>query len=380
MIRFVFVAGSSAVLMAERAGVDPGMTYALSLLRNLANLVISWSYPAAFNRAAESWSQGLGNLSTNLERNLNASVLEIVFLMIRGLRLGDKVSSVVLNPGDIAPMRNEPSGDESGRSRISAFEKAVRFCEIGEALARLSDSENHPMAVKEWRYVNAEVTYYLGKHGIDLVNERVTAASEHYLSLAPEVFQKLLDPERAVPIAIATYNLHRFNRATHFITMGERTRDVFESVYKLMEFEKLSREALKVIFSDVLQDLEFERGGLFLYDRDKDALLPKNSFGNDEWGFSQPVFISTVGELPRLLYESRTSASPLRLDRLYSDNVTRSYLAWKIGNKEFEGVIYLGYGQALRVLPARTVLSYFSLVRQAVCDALFIENDSLVLL
>jgi hypothetical protein len=377
VLRFALVASNSAVLLAERADVDEGMTYSLSLFRNLGNLLTSWSYPAAFNRAAENWSQGRGNLILNLEHSLNASALEVAFLLIRGLHLGDKICSVILNPGDMVPERGEGANDASGALRRSSLEKAIRFCEIGEALARLSDSECYPLSAKEWEYVSRDVTYYLGRNCIVQINECVAAASELYLDYQPEVFNKVLNPERDVLLAKKAYNIHRFNRATQGIPMADSIRDIFESVYRLMAFDKASRSALEVLFSDVLPDLEFEQAGLFIYDPKKDLLTPRSSYGNDDWPL-QPISVSTPGELQRLVYESRTSAAPLRLDRLYANTVTRSYLAWKFGNRESQGVLFLGYGRALRTLPARTLLSYFALVRQTANDALFVENDSAV--
>lgn len=374
-IRFVLVASRSALLMAERAGIDEGMTFSLSLLRNIGTLLISWSFPAVFNRAMENTNQGLGNLTQNIEKSLNASVLEVGFLVIRGLDLGDKNCSIILNPGDIVPERGNYSNDESGRLRLSPLEKAIRFCEIGEALARLSDSESYPLSAKEWEYVNAEVMYYLGKNCIEQINESVAAASAPYLEYQPEVFSQKLNPERAVSLAIKAYNIHRFNRATQGVSLGESIRDIFESVYRLMAFEKASRSALDVLFYDVLPDMDFESGGLFIYDPKRDILTPKSSYGKDDWPI-QPVSVSTPGDLPRLIYESRTSVAPLRLDKIYSNTVTRSYISWKFGNKELEGVIFLAYGRALRTLPARTVLTYFSLVRQAASDALFVGNDT----
>jgi hypothetical protein len=375
VLRFVLIASNSAVLMAERAGVDEGMTYTLSLFRNLGNLLMSWSYPAAFNRAADNWSNGLGNLTPNLEKSLNFSALEVAFLLIRGLHLGDMLCSVILNPGDIVPRRGDCSIGEAVRLRPSSLEKAIRFCEVGEALARLADSECYPLSAKEWEYVSPEVMYYLGKNGITQINDSVAVASVPYRDFVPEAFKMSLDPERAVPLAKKTHNIHRFNRATQNIPMGESIRDVFESVYRVMAFEKSSRTALDMIFSDVLPDLEFESAGLFVYDPKKEVLTPRSFYGNDEWSL-RPILVSTPGELPRLLYESRMSIVPLRLDKTYSNTVTRTYLAWKFGNDEFQGVLFLGYGRALRTLPTRTVLTYFALIRQAVCDALFVENDT----
>lgn len=376
-LRFALIASNSAVLMAERAGVDEGMTYSLSLFRNIGNLLVSWSYPAAFNRAALNWSNGLGNLTPNLEKNLNFSALEVYFLLIRGLHLGDMLSSVILNPGDVVPEKSDYSNDEAGRLKLSSLEKAIRFCEIGEALARLADSECYPLSAKEWEYVSPEVMYYLGTNCISQINEGIAAASEPYLYYAPKVFNRLLDPERAVASARKAYKIHRFNRATQNITMSDSIRDIFESVYRVIAFEKSSRTALDVIFSNFLQDLEFEQAGLFMYDPKQDVLSPLNSYGNDKCPL-RPVLVSTPGELARLIYESRTSVAPLRLDKIYTNTVARSYLAWRLENNEIQGVIFLGYGLALRMLPARTVLSHFLLVRQAVSDAIFVENDTAV--
>lgn len=373
-LRFVLVANNSALLMAERAGIDEGLTYTLSLLRNLGPLLISWSFPAVFNRAMENRTRGLGNLNQNIEKSLNASALEVAFLVIRGLELGDRHCLIILNPGDVVPERGNYSNDESGRLRLSSIEKAIRFCEIGEALARLSDSESYPLSAKEWEYVSSEVMYYLGKNCVQQINESVSIASAPYLEYQPDVFNKELNPEKAVSSATKAYNMHRFNRATHGVSMDDAIRDIFESVYRLMAFEKSSRSALDVLFCDVLPDMEFESGGLFVYDPNRDLLTPRNSYGKDDWPI-QPVSVSTPGDLARLIYESRTSPAPKRLDKIYGNSVSRSYIGWKFGNKEYQGVIFLAYGRALRTLPARTVLTYFALVRQAASDALFVEND-----
>jgi hypothetical protein len=322
-LRFALIASNSALLMAERAGIDEGMTYSLSLLRNIGPLLISWSFPAVFNRALENSRRGLGNLNENIENSLNASLLEVTFLVIRGLNLGDKYSSIILNPGDFIPDRGHRSKDESGKVLRSSVEKAIRFCEIGEALARLSDSECYPLCAREWEYTSNEVTYYLGKNFFQQINETIATASALYLDYQPEVFKSELNPERAVSIAMKAYNVHRFNRATQGIPVGESVRDIFESVYRLMAFEKSSRSALDVLFCDVLPDMQFESGCLFIYDPQRDLLTPRNTYGKDDWPV-QPVSLSTAGDLPRFIYESLTSVAPKRLDKIYGNTGTRS--------------------------------------------------------
>jgi hypothetical protein len=371
VLRFVFVASSSAGLMAERANVNVNMTHTLSIFRNLGNLLFSWGYPSVFNRAAERWSLGLGNLTENMENIMKVSILEVLFYVLKNLRLGDQLLSVILNPGDFIIARLE---DKNDKSRLSSFEKSLRFCQIGEALARLDDSQNHPLAAREWQHVSSEVFYYLGRHGMELVNERISLVSDAYTDYAGGIFSQPLHPENCIKRATVSYNLHRFNRATNDLGLSDSIGAIFSEVYQSMEFDNPSPSTLEFIFSDVLAKLDFERGGLFYYEPDRDLLVPKYSYGNDEWAFIIPISISTAGELPRLIYDSRTTKTPLRLDKLYSDNVTRSYIVQRFGNSDFEGVLYLGYGVALRSLPTRSVLSCFAAVRQAICDALMIEN------
>lgn len=244
ILKFSAVSAGAAVLMAERAGVEPGMAYSLAMLRNLNLILLSWNFPSAFSRASDAHYLGMGTISENIQRILNFSLLEFTFASIKRLRLGDRLNALILNPGASTNSGSDQSATDTNGARKGEFEQAVRFCEIGEVLARLADPENYPSVAAEWELVKKEVKYFLGKHGIALLNQRLESATKCYVGAWPEIFKRDIEVERDCQISVNQYNIHRFNRATHELELSEEDKDKFLGIYKCMGYQNVSKQAL----------------------------------------------------------------------------------------------------------------------------------------
>lgn len=377
ILKFSIVSAGAAVLMAERAGVEPGMAYSLSMLRNLNLVLLAWNFPSAFSRASDAHYLGMGTLGENIQRILNFSLLEFTFASIKRLRLGDRLNALILNPGASSISGSgESSADINNGARKGEFEQAVRFCEIGEVLARLADPENYPSVAAEWELVKKEVKYFLGKHGVALLNQRLESATKCYHSEWPEIFKRDIEVDRDCQISVNQYNIHRFNRATHELDLSEEDKDRFLGVYRCMGYQSVSKQALDVLFRELLPELGFEWGCFYVLDSEKEILIPKRALGEDIWGYKKNISVSSAGEVPRMIFQSLTSKAIMREDRVYTDMLTRSHLAWRFGNASLQGVLYLGSGESLRAVPPKTILAYFIASRQSLADILGIENDN----
>jgi hypothetical protein len=382
MLRQAVIAATAAGVMTARAGISPSFSVSLSLLRYLPLLLLAWNFPSAYARAQDQQGEGFGGIIFNLERVLNISMIEYSFAIFKGLKLNDFICSLALEgiltgaqglPPSFKPLdlRKKNSANDV-RNEVRFVEHCLRSCQLGEAIARLSEPQYYPVAGEEWKIIEAEVVSNLGRHGLTLLNQKTEEMCSCYLESFPEIFSRDINPEREIETAKYFFNIHRFNRATAGLVIEKSIKESFYEAYRLMGYNEASKPALNYIFKHLLLNIGYQRGCVFVYNEVDQILTPILSFGSDPWGYKTPISISVSGDIPRLIFHSLESSDIVKLDRVYQDLGEVYSSAGSFGNVGGNrGVLYLEYtGDDKQDLSQRTWKTYFLAAMQTVKDAI----------
>jgi hypothetical protein len=387
LLKLINIAVNTAVLMAERAGLKSSFTYSLALLRTLPLALIACSYPTAFTRAFQSQELGFGNLIENFERILNFSYRETLLVMSQRWRLSATLSMLIIEENGTtfidSDLRSNTDNniEQNGSSNLniarntikvrSNYELALRFTRISDCITRLSLPEHYPLSGMEWDILKREVMYYLGKHGIAALNDRLALVTKCYIEYHPEIFERKFDPARESQIAISFYNIHRFNRTVEGLGLSEEVKNQFYAVFALLEYRGISIQALKHLFNKLLPELGFAKACIFFYEKSCDLLNPKFQVGEKSLNSFVAVGVATSGDINRLIYDAYHEKGLQRLDRTYSNIITGLHLAIKFTTGTgITGVIYVETNEELRNKGARDLGGYMFAIRQCVCDIL----------
>jgi hypothetical protein len=381
MLRQSVIAATAAGVMSARSGASPCFSVCLSLLRYLPLLLLAWNFPTAYTKAQDQQGDGFGGIVFNLERVLKISMIEFSYSILRSLKLNDFIISLALEsiltgaqtlPPSFRPLDPCKKSSANSTEEPKAVESALRFCQLGEAIARLSEPQYYPSSGEDWKIIEAEVIANLGRHGLTLLNQKTEEMCSCYLDSFPEIFSRDVNPEREVQTAKYFYNIHRFNRATEGLVISDSVKESFYEAYRLMGYNEPSKPALNYIFKKLLPDIGYERGCLYVFSGEEQTLSPLISFGSDLWGFKATLSISSTGEIPRLIFQSLESSEPNRLDRVYFELGEIYSTAASFGKVEGNrGVIYLEYGANNKQdFSQRAWRTYFLAALQTVKDAI----------
>jgi hypothetical protein len=369
ILKFSLISAHAAALMAERADENPHSAFSLAMLRCLPVILLSWSFPAVLSKAVISHKEGFSPIIEVIEEFLNIVYVDFCSILYKRLAIPDEVRDFLsTNLSEV--FKDSAQGLPEIKNRDSKVDSILRFSLISEELARLSHPEMFPLAGAAWQITKKEFEYFLGKHGIKVLNEKLSIGSKGYAQFDKSAFMTELDPDRDLVVATRFFNTHRFNRAVKDLELGEDIKETLLTAYQLMGYRTSSPEALTCLFHDVLPEIGFERGCVYLLDQTKKVLNARYTTKDKQSSFFKIVNISSSGEIPQLIFDALQARDPVRLERFYSDTLTGCHIAWRFGSISTGGVLYLEAGQFLRQKPMRVINNYFLAAHRCVKDAL----------
>ena len=333
-LKNALVSASTAEILGEKVGIDKGMPFSCSLLRQVGLNLVAWNYPRIYSKA-------LGTISEEKAQSLDLELGKILSFNPRSL--GIKLAL----PGRVNPILMNVLGEKlkvSEESEIVIPEDAaltLKFCELGECFAKVSDPEHYPVSSREWSEVMETVNHYLGDDGISRIINRINDQFVNYMPLAPKVFDGDLSPERNVRLS-NLYHGKRLLATNPFVAKCNETLKIkFQSVYSSIAPGEVSTEALQKLVAEVIPCAGFQRGCIYLMDKTNSFLVPRLRIGEGNISRYKPIRCETDVLIDHPVANALFSSIPIKQQDVLLHGEQVSHISGAIGTGRQAGVLYL---------------------------------------
>ena len=338
-LKNALVSASTAEILGEKAGLVKGMSFSCSLLRQIGLNLVAWNYPRIYSRA----------LSVVSDKKSEGIEYELArFLGFNPRSLGIKLAL----PGKIDPVLLSVLGEKTRlpeddlESLPEEAALTLKFCEVGESFAKVSDPEHYPVSSREWTEVIDTVNHYIGNDGISMVNSRINDQFVNYAPLAPKVFDGDLSPERNVRLSNLYHGKRLMATNPYVPKCSENLKIKFQSVYSAIAPGEVSTEALQKLVSDVIPMAGFRRGCLYLVDKSNSYLVPRLRIGDGDISRYKPIRCETDLMVEHPVANALFSSIPIKQNDVMLHGERVSHISGSIGNGQQGGVLYLEMSDA----------------------------------
>ncbi len=371
-MRHALISSSTAEALAEKARLDANMAFMCASVRHVGLNLLSWNYPRIFGKALSAVGQEEGvDLEAELTRIMGFSPLVLGY---RAVLDWNKCPDVLMATGVIGERADGHNGQaeaDVGHEDNSLGGRIKKFCEIGEAMARISDPEHFPLASKDWDNVVGEINHYLGPSGMSIITEKVEKNSASYQSVAPAFFKIDVSPERCQKVANSHYTSKLYEENTYIRKCPEKTQQAFKKVYASIINGSPSPKAIGTLVGEVIPQLGFTRGCVYLVDPERLVVVPKLRIGDSPLTRYRALACSDTGPFCHPVILALSYSTPIIQEGAAVNGDKVSHVTGVFGNREQMGVLYVEMSDDLVRDPDRTrPLLYFKAIRQSVNDCL----------
>jgi hypothetical protein len=363
-VRRTLISCSTAELLASRSEIDPDLAFGCAMARQLGPLLVAWNYQSSVIRAQQASEAGGATFDEELTKLLGFTPEALGFELIASWC---KSPAFLQGIGLKALAEGQPLHGEA----LSQGREVLRFCKIGETLARVSEPELYPKAMSDWLVVGKEMTKLLGSKGPDLVKQRIEDLFPHYVDLAPQLFHKEISPDRVAKQNNLEYCRRLLNENQYVNKCRPELRKLFTSVYEKVLQHEASMDAVSELVSKVIPVSGFVNGCVYLLDPKKMVLVPRLKIGANNTKNYKPVSCSCGGEKAHPVSEAFHCSFPFKEERVILNGEVVSHITGKFGSSDKMGVLHLEFNDNTPdELSADQRLTSFKALRQALGDSL----------
>lgn len=346
------VSAVTSASLADSMDVNASTAYACALLRQLGLALVAFNYPHVYANAV-----GRGeSRDAYISMVLGFSPSLLGFTMARKWGIAPVIRRGM---GDVNSFESE--GDLSA---VRAGETLEKICAVGEIVARIDGSKDHPVPLSDWDDTRDQIQLYLGKDGFSLLERKIAESAKYYVFSAPELFilPDLTDDVRPrITSERPIIDRNPFIRGCS-TKLQERLSDLYTRLGSSIKRPDTAEFLLKTI----IPEAGFTEGCVYLIDIDTHMLVPKLSVGRSSLEEFRAIRYNTPENRNNPLVKAFLASTPVTGDRKRSDDKLVSFFAGSIGFLQRAGVLYL----EASLPPAGLAGGFFSDTHRTECKAL----------
>jgi len=358
--------------LAKKTELDAEAAVAAALFRQLGLMLVAWNYPRIYARIAGNSTDSERELDARIEQVLGYSPVELGLDLIRPWGIPAEVETAVkLNMASYRPSCTEVQAGDSAKAE-NEYSELVKLCEIGEALANGSSSEDSPLGRENWEWATREAVAYLGPAAVSLLEEEISQKWSSYSSALPVLFDQVFAADGKRRKAYSDYVRNRYNANPYILKCSHATQQAFLQVYRHMVEGKPSQQSLKILIDELIPGVGFKSGCVYLADQAALKLVPVTAIGEARKEELKPVLYSSLGLVTDALSKAMMYPAPVK-GIMLKDARQVLYIAASLGTGSKKGVLYLETDQEIFMTGREDPLVYFKAIRKCLADALNIE-------
>lgn len=365
-LRHNVVSTSIAELIAEAKGKDKALIHTCAALRQLGLSLVCFNYPSIYRRALKAMSETGLPIESHMAKFLGFSPEQLgASLAARwGLR-SEIIQTVLYGTSRLGKLRDERN--------IPDFS---RICMIGETFARLSDPESFSHFYEEGDWLLKELDSALGAKSTELIRGCLEPKLSLMAALSPSVFTIESDAQVLIDKAQQYFTAHLMLENSALQSCPEETVGAVRPVYDLARPFAVSSDALNLLVTQVIPQLGFIRGCIYIFDRASQRIVPRLRIGNTSLSRYSVVSLKYGTELAAMLTQAMTAPQPIREKGVFLHDAEGSHLTWRLGDERNVGILHLELGPELIAKATRDCNVLFEVVRRALLDCLGLKPSS----
>ena len=304
---------------------DPLWIYTISVLRGLANCLLSWNYPRLFSRGLKVQANQEGTLDDFIERALGFSPNDLIVELITTWNLNDNVRDLVDNT----------------RAANNKDTLAYKCIYDSEMVAKLHEPKVFPEVINKLDDYEDEIS---GTKNISkVISKEVTKVCEYYEKYAPEIFDLTMSLKDKIKEAILAHADNKLRKNTFIFQCDDSIFNSFKKVYVNMSDDKFSKKALEILRYETINKAGFENGCLYVYNEQKNTLIPTLKIGERELFKYKEVLCEDNILSSSMISDALKCTVPIRNFGVSVTGKYVSYICASFGNSFKRGVLYLEY-------------------------------------
>jgi len=344
----------TAEALSAGQALDPDMAFSCALFRQLGLTLMACNYPHIYARALtrnetpEALDQWLGNV-----------------LGVRPSRLG----LMLARKWGLSKTLRRGLGerlDAESTAVQTVGEKLEKLCEIGEALARVSDPSCRTALNDDWSKARRGITETLGPHGLQVIFQHIEKRCLLYKEHYPRLFEQPVCAEVDLLLREA-YGRSRFERNIYLPRCPAFLQERLADLYQKLDGCSINSQAVQDLIRHCAWEVGFIRGCVFLLEPETGNLEPRLLMGDSERCIYRPTRRSIESQLEDPVVKAYNSEAVLMAGG------ATVYLAGALGSLERIGVLYLEIPKAVVEARGVSVIDCFCAINQALSDCLHVQ-------
>ena len=324
MYKYTAISSQISQKYAVLNNQDPLWIYVISVLRGLANCLLSWNYPRLFSRGLKAQVNQESTLDDFIERALGFSPNDLIVELITTWNLNDNVRDYVDNTRSV--------------NKDNLTSKCIYDSEM---IAKLHEPKVFPDVINKLDDYKDEIS---GTKNISkVISKEVSRVCEYYEKYSPEIFDLTMSIKDKIKEAILAHADNKLRKNTFIFQCDDSILNSFKKVYVNMSDDKFSKKALEVLRYETINKAGFENGCLYVYNEQKNTLIPTLKIGERELYKYREVSCEKNISSSSMISDALKCTVPIRNFGVSVTGEYVSYICASFGNSFKRGVLYLEY-------------------------------------
>ncbi len=322
------ISSRTAETLAEKVEVNPEAAFSTALLRQLGLNLMAWNYPQQYAKALRTQKKGHGTIEEELERLLGVTPMEIAQRLASQWRLHPELRH------GLEGRTGSEKVAEGNPSRMGLSE----ICELAELFAKANDVTSYPGADEAWSTVEESVKREFGDEVFETVAGRIECSLERFEQCGMDRFTPSFFERSETPEGDGGSPQLRLRTNPIVDRLPIASQNLIATMYNNLDHDtKVSVGALRVLVENVITQLGFLRGCLFVVDEGRRLVQPALRIGD----LPLTSYPSSRLHQNNLITASVESIIPVMQRGLGVDGMGRLQVAGGLGATKPLAVLYL---------------------------------------
>ncbi len=359
----------SAEKLADKQQIDSNLAHICAGVRQLGINLVAWNYPRIFSRAMEHCQRTNTSLDKELYKILGYSPLQLGAEIALDWDKTGGLKAIVFqdneNPAELpAELMNQLGGKAA---------ELIGCVELGESVAKLSTPEIYPDVAGLMPEIVSDVEGILGKGGFQELREQLRKTSLEY-STASAPFELDIEPELITQIAQNQLASQLIQANQWALKCPALMLEKFKNLYLKIDKHNISPTAINILVGDVIPNLGFTRGCVYIVEENKNKLNPILRIGDSPLSRYRQLDCSASDRAVHPVIAALDYSTPFIQENVPVNGDFVSHVTGIFGGTGKTGVLYLEMSESLASSADRTEpLLFFKAARQALADCLNIS-------
>jgi hypothetical protein len=367
-VKFSVISSTTSELLAnsDDSLVSSEVSFNAALLRQLPMNLIAWNYPFIYSRALMKGVEELKSIDNYIYNLLGFMPEEL------GIKLAEKIGfgSNFTKLFDISREKLLKHDLES------PLLKVVRYSQIGETLARISDPEHYPDSIKEVELFKRDIEEILGEEGLQQVSEKIKERTGEYTGKTFKNISFEISLEKSLKTVNKNFSKELFIKNSYLQKCSDEVKIILWKVYDLIKPYEFPTEAINELVTTTIQMLGFKKGCLYILQTNSMVLLPKLRLGDTELSRYQPLSLKNAQHLKEKrnglvpLVDALYSSAPIKQRNVFMYNEEISHITWALESRKIAGILHLEYQQENEYIHKTDLVLIFKAIQRCLVDCL----------